>query len=110
MGSEYSAEDIEQWRRADTIPFHHHGFDRELPLHYGFHEDGLRYGEPIPPVMPAMIIHGRKDETVPIEYSRQYAADFPDRIELIEVDSVHTLYDQLPFIWDKARSFLIDAE
>jgi pimeloyl-ACP methyl ester carboxylesterase len=110
MEREYSAKEMEQWRDAGTLPFHHYGFDQELPLRYDFHQDGLRYRQPVPPVMPVMIVHGRQDEVVPVEYSRQYAVDYPDRLQLIEVDSVHTLYDQLPFIWDKVRSFLIDAE
>jgi len=38
--------------------------------------------------------------------SREYAANFPNKVRLIEVDSEHTLNDQLAFIWGHVQSFL----
>jgi pimeloyl-ACP methyl ester carboxylesterase len=108
LGERRPKSDLEKWREAGSTQIHHYGFDREMPLRYGFHEDGMRYRERVPPPTPVTIIHGRRDETVPIEHSRAYAAAYPDRVHLIEVDSVHTLYDQLPFIWEQMRAFLVD--
>jgi pimeloyl-ACP methyl ester carboxylesterase len=109
LGSGRDTEGLEKWRTEGSAPIYHYGFDREMPLRYRFHEDGLFYNERVPPPVPVTIIHGRKDGTVPIGHSREYAADYPDRVHLIEVDSVHTLYDQLPFIWEQMRVFLIDV-
>jgi pimeloyl-ACP methyl ester carboxylesterase len=110
LGAERTAEQLEQWRQMGAAPIYHHGFGREMPLQYGFHEDGLRYRERVPPPVPVTIIHGRNDETVPISHSREYAAEYAEQVDLIEVDSVHTLYDQLPFIWEQMRMFLIGME
>lgn len=110
LGEREVDESLEAWQKTGTTPIHHYGFDRELPLRYGFHEDGMRYLERVPPPAPVRIIHGRKDEMVPIEHSREYAAAYPNRVRLIEVDSVHTLYDQYPLIWEQMRAFLIDVD
>jgi pimeloyl-ACP methyl ester carboxylesterase len=110
LGGERTAGELEQWQQMGAAPIYHHGFDQEMPLQYGFHEDGLRYLERVPPPVPMTIIHGRKDEMVPIDHSREYAAQYPEQVHLIEVDSVHTLYDQLPFIWEQMRAFLIEVE
>jgi pimeloyl-ACP methyl ester carboxylesterase len=54
-----------------------------------------------------VIIHGQNDTTVPIEHSRDYAASFPDQVQLIEVDADHDLNDHLELIWDYVQSFLL---
>jgi pimeloyl-ACP methyl ester carboxylesterase len=108
LGERQGAEGLEEWRETGSTLIYHYGFDRELPLRYGFHEDGLRYRERVAPPVPVRIVHGRKDDTVPIEHSRGYATAYPERVRLMEVDSVHTLYDQFPFIWGQMRAFLID--
>jgi pimeloyl-ACP methyl ester carboxylesterase len=71
-----------------------------------FHTDGLHYRQPVPPPVPVMIIHGQKDEVIPIAHSRQYVASFPEKTQLIEVDSDHRLNDQLEFIWKQAQLFI----
>jgi pimeloyl-ACP methyl ester carboxylesterase len=110
LGSGRDAAELEKWQTEGSAPAYHYGFEREMPLRYRFHEDGQFYKERVPPPVAVTIIHGRKDGTVPIGHSREYAADYPDRVRLIEVDSVHTLYDQLPFIWEQMRAFLIEVE
>ena len=72
-----------------------------------FHLDGLRYLQPILPAAPTTIIHGRQDEVVAIEHSREYTAHFPDQVHLVEVDADHQLSDQLAFIWQQVQSFLL---
>ncbi len=96
-----------QWKEAGIAPTFHYAFEREVPLRYYFHVDGLRYHDPVPPPAPMVIIHGRDDEVVPIAGSREYAAARPDRVELIEVDSGHWLNDHLPLVWEHVRTFLL---
>jgi uncharacterized protein len=110
LGAGRSVAELAEWQRVGSAPIYHYGFDREIPLRYGFYEDGLRYRERVAPPVPVTIIHGRRDEIVPIGHSREYAAEHPERVQLIEVDSIHTLYDQLPFIWEQMRVFLINVE
>ncbi len=101
---------LEQWRKTGVAPVFHYAFEKALPVRYDLHVDGLCYLEPIPPTTPITIIHGRNDDVVPIDNSRKYAANFPGKVRLIEVDADHTLNDLLPFIWEHVQSFLLDTE
>jgi pimeloyl-ACP methyl ester carboxylesterase len=89
------------------VPIHHDAFRKEVPVRYDLQVDGLGYLEPIPPPTPVLIIHGQNDETVPIQHSRTYAADFPDQVRLIEMDADHDLNGHLDFIWEQVQSFLL---
>jgi len=98
---------LRQRKKSGTLRVPHYAFERPLPLRVDLHLDGQRYRQPVPPAAPTLIIHGRDDETVPIENSRAYAAAFPERVRLIEVDAGHRLNDRLPLIWEHVRSFLL---
>jgi pimeloyl-ACP methyl ester carboxylesterase len=105
--NETDAEHLRRWQEVGTAPVFHYAFEREVGLRFGFHVDGLQYRDPVVPPGPTMIIHGRSDDVIPIENSRRYAARFPHRVQLIEVDSDHRLNDQLPSIWTYVQSFLL---
>ncbi len=61
-------------------------------VHWGFLQDAIDHHPPIPTVpCPTRIVHGRRDEVVPVETSRAYAATHPDRVTLVEVDDDHGL-------------------
>lgn len=94
---------------ADIRVFHF-GFNREVPLRADFDRDGALYAQPVPPPAPVTIIHGRHDDVVPIANSRRYAAQYPDQVQLIDVDSGHRLSDQLDLIWEHLRAALEKAE
>jgi pimeloyl-ACP methyl ester carboxylesterase len=102
-----SEQALQGWREEGTVQVPHYGFDAQLPLRYDFHADGLQYARPVPPPAPMLIIHGRKDDTVPISGSREYAASYPDRVRLIEVDADHLLHDQLALAWEQVGAFLL---
>jgi hypothetical protein len=53
---------------------------------------------------PTRIIHGRRDETVPVDSSRTYAATRP-HVELVEVDDDHGLAESLPEIGAHIMNF-----
>ena len=99
--------ELGHWEEAGVAPVFHYAFEKEIPLRHDLQVDGLRYLQPVPPPAPILIVHGRDDDSVPIANSRKYAAEFPDRVQLIEVDADHDLNDHLPFIWDRAWSFLL---
>lgn len=90
-----------QWQRDGFLPVHHFAFDKEIPLRYQMELDGRQYNHRVAPPAPITIIHGKHDNVVPIELSRQYAASYPEQVELIEVDSDHRLSDQLSLIWQQ---------
>lgn len=102
-----SDEELARWQKAGVVPIHHDAFQKEIPVRYDLQVDGLGYLEPIPPPTPVLIIHGQNDETVPIQHSRTYAADFANRVRLIEVDADHDLNEHLDFSWEHVQSFLL---
>jgi len=102
-----STEELAQWEGVGAVPVFHYAFEKQVPLRYDLQVDGLRYLQPVPPPAPITIVHGIRDDTVPIEGSRDYAAAYPDRVQLVEVDSDHRLNDQLPFIWEYVVAFLL---
>jgi hypothetical protein len=102
-----SAEHLRTWEQRGTMPVMHYRFDRELPIRFDLEADGMRYVEPAPPAVATLIIHGRKDESVPVEDSRQYAAESPERVQLVEVDAGHDLNKHLALIWSHVQSFLL---
>jgi len=67
------------------------------PVHWGLVEDGARHPSAPMVTCPTLIIHGRSDETVPIEVSRRYA-EANAHVTLLEVDGDHRLLDAMPQI------------
>lgn len=105
-----SEEELKQWKKAGVAPAFHEAFQEEIAVRYDLQVDGLRYLEPIPPASPITIIHGSNDKVVPIDHSQAYAANFPDRVYLIEVDADHDLNGHLEFIWEYVQSFLLGTK
>ncbi len=97
--------EAKQWQETGTGPVSHYAFDKEVPLRYEFEEDGLKYADPVPPPVKMMIVHGRSDAILPIAGSRAYAANYPQKVQLVEVDSDHRLNDQLDLIWQQVVVF-----
>ena len=104
-----SEKELEQWEEAGAAPVFHEALQQTIPIRYDLQRDGLGYLEVVPPPIPITIIHGRSDETVSIDHSRAYAADFPDTVRLVEVDANHDLNDHLALVWEYVQSFLLDS-
>jgi pimeloyl-ACP methyl ester carboxylesterase len=102
-----SDEELAEWERSHTVSISHPAFDRKIPVRYDLQVDGLRYLDRIPPPTPVLIIHGQQDETVPIDHSREYAARYPERVQLIEVQADHDLSPHLGMIWQHTQAFLL---
>ncbi len=93
-----------QWQTEGVTEFSHYGFPGKVPLRYDFHLDGLRYSGQIPPPAPILILHGKADEIVPVQNSRDYALQYPEMVKLVELDSDHGLLDQMQAIWGHVSS------
>jgi pimeloyl-ACP methyl ester carboxylesterase len=59
------------------------------PVHYGFYIEALRQPGRPTVACPTLLIHGTRDEVVPIQSSRDYAAAHD--LTLLEVDDDHSL-------------------
>lgn len=90
---------IEQWQKSGYLSVYHYGEKREIPLNYQFLTDIQQYDESkLTRVVPTLILHGKKDDVIPIEASRNYVRQHPG-VKLIELESDHTLTDVMREIW-----------
>ncbi len=110
LSGRLSDDELAQWERAGAVPIYHPAFQQKVSVRYDLQVDGLRYLTPVPPAAPALIIHGTRDRTVPVEHSRQYASDFAGRVRLVEVDADHDLNGHLDLIWSQVGVFLLDSD
>lgn len=99
-------ERMEEWKRSGRMAVYHYADGRERELGYQLMEDALQYEDYPAVTQPALVFHGKNDETVPHEYSVEFAAGRQNaRLELVE--SGHELTDVLEAMWEKIRTFLL---
>jgi pimeloyl-ACP methyl ester carboxylesterase len=99
------AENRKKWQESGYISVYHYAETRSLPLHYQFVADLRQYpDEQLQRSLPTLILHGRYDEVIPVDCSRDYARQRP-WVELIELESNHGLTDVLPEIWQAIQDF-----
>lgn len=93
------------WRQAGRRQVFHHARQQMEWIGYGIVEDARRY-DPAPQFhAPGLILHGTRDDVVPVEHSLRYAAAATN-IGLRQFESGHELTEVLPELWDSARVFL----
>jgi hypothetical protein len=96
---------VRQWQESGYLSVYHYGEQRSLPLHYQFLVDASQYCErQLQRSVPTLILHGRNDEVIPIQSSRDYASQRP-WVKLVELDSDHALTDIMPEIWQAIQKF-----
>lgn len=96
---------VQQWRTIGSIEQFHHGLGQPQALGYGFVTDLEDYDEAqLTRPVPTVILHGRSDETIPIEASRRFAGD-RDWVQLIELESDHGLGNSVSRIWQEIERF-----
>ncbi len=97
---------VKQWQESNYLSVYHYGEDRYLPLNYQFVIDASSYDESkLNRNLPTLILHGKHDDVVPIEVSRNYASRHP-QTQLIELDSDHGLNDVKDLIWQEIKAFI----
>lgn len=101
----YSAAELEEWKKTGSRQFYHYAYQEERPLSYQFVEDARQYEDEPDFRQPALVLHGLRDEVVPPEVSRQFAAHHSN-VTLKLVDSGHELTDQLELLWAETAMFL----
>jgi pimeloyl-ACP methyl ester carboxylesterase len=101
------------WESSGWLEIQDYAEPRKTGLSYDFVRDAeavqARLGAWPDVRVPTLIVHGRSDETVPIEGSRSWAAG-QRHVRLVEVDDGHELVASLPIVAAEAdahlRSFL----
>jgi len=96
----------DDWQRTGWREVYDYATGGSSRVDFGFIEDILTFGRDLPKVnLPALVLHGTHDDTVPIAYSRELAADHPN-VELIELDDGHQLTDSIPRLVAETDRFL----
>ncbi|YAG04563.1 Esterase [Nostoc sp. DSM 114167] len=98
-------EEVQRWQQEKYIMVYHYGEQRSLSLNYDFVIDAAQYQEKLlQHPIPTLILHGKKDEVIPVEASRDFARSRP-WVQLIELDSDHALGNVMEEIWQAIRLF-----
>lgn len=96
---------LEKWQSEEYLPVYHYGEQRYLPLNYQFVADMAEYPEEkLMRAVPALIVHGKHDTIIPVQASRNLAADRP-WVQLIELEDDHSLGNVLGEIWEAIQKF-----
>ncbi|TAE60731.1 MAG: esterase [Nostocales cyanobacterium] len=104
--SQLGTDKIQQWQQEKYLSIYHYGEKKELPLSYNFITDARQYQEHLlQRPIPTLILHGKEDEVIPIQSSRDFARSRP-WVKLIELDSDHALNNVIDDIWQAIYSFL----
>jgi pimeloyl-ACP methyl ester carboxylesterase len=91
--------------RGRDLEVFHFATNRSERLGWGLVEDGLAQ-DPLPDVRcPALVLHGRHDESVPLELSEKFCAGRPNA-RLVTLDDDHRLFAATGAMWDEMRLFL----
>jgi uncharacterized protein len=101
------AEQFRSWERDGALSMPD-GDGKLQPVHFALVEETRR--TPAAPVVscPTLIIHGFRDDVVPIAVSRDYAAGKPN-VKLVEVDDDHSLGASVERIVEESRAFFGDV-
>jgi len=97
---------FEDWRRTGWREVLDYTTKQPARVDFGFIEDAAAIDVGFPAVrVPTLILHGTRDDSVPIEGSRRFAAGRPN-VELIELDDGHELAASLPRLLAETERFL----
>jgi hypothetical protein len=98
-------ERMRAWRETGWLEVFHYADRAPRRVHYGLYEDANRFPPEPDFTQPAVVFHGTRDDVVPVECSRHFAASHPN-INLVEVDSDHELTSALGEITAASLPFL----
>ncbi len=97
---------LQRWQSGQPLMVYHYGANQLLPLDYQFVVDCAQYDRAhLQRPIPTLILHGIQDEVIPIQISRDYAKSRP-WVELVELNSDHSLIDVSDLIWGSITQFL----
>ncbi|NEQ73081.1 MAG: prolyl oligopeptidase family serine peptidase [Okeania sp. SIO2D1] len=99
-------EKLQKWQQRGNYWIYHYGEKKYSLLSYDFIVDLLEYEEKkLKRTLPTLIFHGLNDNVIPIQASREFVAK-RSWIELIELDTDHTLGNVMPKVWQETYQFL----
>ena len=101
---------LESWRNGDPLVVDDHAKGPPLRVDYGFYEDAATIDTALPMLtMPTLLMHGTRDDVVPIEGSCTFTDQLEDRggaVTFVALDDDHALTESLPVMLPLVLSFL----
>lgn len=98
----------DEWRARGTREVADYTTGGMSPIDFGFVEDVERVDIGYPDVrVPTLVMHGLRDEVVPVDRARTFAAGNP-HVRFIELDDGHELVASLPLLLAKTEAFLAE--
>lgn len=98
-------EAMEKWRQSGFLEVFHYAQDKPARAGYDLFRDALQYPDFPRIQQPCFIIHGTRDEVVPVEYSIEYARQYP-AVKLLMLDDGHELRNDLDGLAKAIEEFL----
>lgn len=96
---------VRAWQATGALPVYHYAEQKTLPLNYQFITDAAQYpDDQIKRPVPTLILHGVQDDVVPVQASRDFAAQ-KSWVKLLELESDHALGNVEPEIWQALQTF-----
>jgi alpha-beta hydrolase superfamily lysophospholipase len=96
---------LRQWRERGWTEVYHYAEKRSVRLGYQLLEDGQLYEDYPAVTEPTLVLHGRRDDVVPPEWSEEFARNRPN-VTLRLLDTDHQMLDALDSIWEEVWSFV----
>lgn len=97
--------ELARWRSEGKVEVDHFAHRRRMPIGHGLLADAVNH-EPWPRVQaPTLVLHGRRDEVVPLEAVSRWTAAQP-HARLVTFASGHELVDVMDAMFDEAAAFL----
>ncbi|MCX6621964.1 MAG: alpha/beta fold hydrolase, partial [Acidobacteria bacterium] len=99
------AEGMQQWEERGFLDVFHYAEGRPARVGYQLYTDALNYS-PFPGVtQPCLIIHGREDQVVPVQYSEEFTRLHPGT-RLLLMDDGHQLKGSFEDVARAIEAFL----
>jgi uncharacterized protein len=98
------------WRRSGTMDLLHYGRNREEPLSIALLDEAVLHPAEPDPTCPTLVLHGRRDDTVPLSGAEAFVARRRHLRHLVVYESGHELTDVLDDLWQETTAFLAQVE
>jgi uncharacterized protein len=96
---------LQKWQTEGAIEVYHYTQKCQLRLSYDFVNDLRQYSDQhLRRPISTLVLHGQDDQVVPMQASQSFAASRP-WVQLIELNSDHSLGNVLPDLWTAIFTF-----